>query len=72
MLLFGSEVSGLGYLLKDRVADVDEFVAAVHRVARGGTALDGSIVAELQTGVWPDSAQEVLLAVAADAAVIGD
>jgi len=41
-------------------------------VARGGTALDGSIVAELQTGVWPDSAQEVLLAVAADAAVIGD
>ena len=31
---------GVGYLLKDRVANPDEFVAAVRRVAEGGTALD--------------------------------
>jgi class 3 adenylate cyclase/DNA-binding NarL/FixJ family response regulator len=72
LLLFGNQVSGLGYLLKERVADVDEFVAAVHRVARGGTAIDGSIVIELQTGRWPDSAHEILFAVAAEAAIIGD
>ena len=71
--LFGKEeISGLGYLLKERVADVDEFVAAVHRVARGGTAIDGSIVVELGTGAWPEHAYERLFAVAADAAVIGD
>lgn len=38
---------GIGYLLKDRVADVDEFVEAVHRVAGGGTALDPTVVAQL-------------------------
>jgi DNA-binding NarL/FixJ family response regulator len=38
---------GLGYLLKDRVSNVDEFVAAVHRVAAGGSALDPEIVAQL-------------------------
>jgi len=31
---------GVGYLLKDRVADVDEFVDALERAAAGGTALD--------------------------------
>jgi class 3 adenylate cyclase/DNA-binding NarL/FixJ family response regulator len=72
LLLFGDENSGLGYLLKERVADVDEFIGAVHRVAHGGTAIDGSIVVELQTGVWPKRAHEVLFAVAADAAVLGD
>jgi class 3 adenylate cyclase/DNA-binding NarL/FixJ family response regulator len=70
--LFAKEISGLGYLLKERVADVDEFVAAVHRVARGGTAIDGSLVVQLGTGLWPDGAHERLYAVAADAAVIGD
>jgi DNA-binding NarL/FixJ family response regulator len=40
-------VDGLGYLLKDRVADVDEFVAAARRVASGGTALDPEAVAQL-------------------------
>jgi serine/threonine-protein kinase len=39
--------SGLGYLLKDRVADVAEFVEAVHRVARGGSVMDQTIVAQL-------------------------
>jgi DNA-binding NarL/FixJ family response regulator len=38
---------GLGYLLKDRVLDVDDFVAAVRRVASGGTALDPEVVAQL-------------------------
>ena len=38
---------GLGYLLKDRVTDVDEFAAAVRRVAEGGSALDPLVVAEL-------------------------
>jgi DNA-binding NarL/FixJ family response regulator len=38
---------GIGYLLKDRIMDVDEFVDAVARVARGGTALDPDVVAQL-------------------------
>ena len=38
---------GIGYLLKDRIADVDEFIEAVHRVAGGGTALDPAVVAQL-------------------------
>ena len=38
---------GLGYLLKDRIMDVDDFVAAVHRVGDGGTALDSEVVARL-------------------------
>ena len=38
---------GLGYLLKDRIMDVDDFVAAVRRIAAGGTALDPEVVAQL-------------------------
>ena len=45
-LLAGS-TQGVGYLLKDRVADVREFVAALERVATGGTALDPEVVAQL-------------------------
>ncbi|AOT60410.1 Transcriptional regulatory protein DegU [Streptomyces rubrolavendulae] len=45
-LLAGSS-RGVGYLLKDRVADVRDFVDAVVRVARGGTALDPEVVAQL-------------------------
>ncbi|MER7987486.1 response regulator transcription factor [Streptomyces noursei] len=45
-LLAGS-TRGIGYLLKDRVAEVREFVDAVVRVARGGTALDPEVVAQL-------------------------
>ncbi|MDF2752908.1 MAG: two component transcriptional regulator, LuxR family [Gaiellaceae bacterium] len=40
---------GVGYLLKDRVMDVDEFVDAVRRVAEGGTALDPEVVSQLFT-----------------------
>lgn len=47
-LLAGSTV-GVGYLLKERVADVGEFIGAVHRVANGGTALDPEVVAQLLT-----------------------
>lgn len=45
--LLESGAGGVGYLLKDRVADVSEFLAAVSRVARGGTALDPEVIAQL-------------------------
>ena len=45
--LLSANTSGVGYLLKDRVADVAEFVAALRRVAAGGTALDPEVVAQL-------------------------
>jgi DNA-binding NarL/FixJ family response regulator len=45
--LLGESAEGLGYLLKDRVADVDEFAAAVRRVGDGGSALDPLVVSEL-------------------------
>jgi DNA-binding NarL/FixJ family response regulator len=45
-LLAGS-ARGVGYLLKDRVADVREFMDALDRVAAGGTALDPEVVAQL-------------------------
>jgi DNA-binding NarL/FixJ family response regulator len=47
-LLHGSP-AGVGYLLKDRVADVTEFTDAVTRVAAGGTALDREVVSQLLT-----------------------
>jgi DNA-binding NarL/FixJ family response regulator len=45
--LLATGTEGLGYLLKDRVADVREFVSAVRRVGAGGTALDPEVVAQL-------------------------
>ena len=45
--LLGDTAEGLGYLLKDRIADVDEFIAAVRRVGEGGSALDPLVVSEL-------------------------
>jgi DNA-binding NarL/FixJ family response regulator len=45
--LLAGETRGVGYLLKDRVADVDEFVEALRRVGGGGTALDPEVVAQL-------------------------
>jgi len=45
-LLSGS-ARGVGYLLKDRVADVREFVDALERVAAGGTALDPEVITQL-------------------------
>jgi DNA-binding NarL/FixJ family response regulator len=48
--LVGDDASGVGYLLKDRVRDVDEFVDAVERVAAGGTAFDPEVVKTLVGG----------------------
>ncbi|HZA90014.1 MAG TPA: response regulator transcription factor [Solirubrobacterales bacterium] len=45
--LVGDDASGIGYLLKDRVADVEGFVDAVRRVAAGGSALDPEVVSSL-------------------------
>jgi DNA-binding NarL/FixJ family response regulator len=45
--LLAHGTAGTGYLLKDRVADVSEFLAAVRRVGDGGTALDPEVVAQL-------------------------
>jgi DNA-binding NarL/FixJ family response regulator len=46
-LLASAANGGVGYLLKDRVADVAEFIDALRRVASGGTALDPEVVAQL-------------------------
>ena len=45
--LLADSAEGVGYLLKDRIGDVDEFVAALRRVAEGGSALDPIIVSTL-------------------------
>jgi DNA-binding NarL/FixJ family response regulator len=45
--LIGDKAEGVGYLLKERVGDVDAFVDAIERVAAGGTALDSQVVARM-------------------------
>jgi DNA-binding NarL/FixJ family response regulator len=45
--LLADSAEGVGYLLKDRISDVDEFVSALRRVADGGSALDPIIVSTL-------------------------
>ncbi|KOU28672.1 LuxR family transcriptional regulator [Streptomyces sp. WM6372] len=45
--LLAGRAGGIGYLLKQRVADVEEFIDAVRRVAAGGTALDPQVVSQL-------------------------
>jgi DNA-binding NarL/FixJ family response regulator len=52
--LLADSAEGVGYLLKDRIRDVDDFVAAVHRVADGGSALDPIIVSTLLSRERPD------------------
>jgi DNA-binding NarL/FixJ family response regulator len=47
MQLLADSADGVGYLLKDRISDVTEFVAAVERVAGGGSAIDPTIVSTL-------------------------
>jgi DNA-binding NarL/FixJ family response regulator/class 3 adenylate cyclase len=47
MELLAESAEGIGYLLKDRVADVGEFAGAVRRVGEGGSALDPAIVSQL-------------------------
>jgi DNA-binding NarL/FixJ family response regulator len=48
--LVGGSAEGVGYLLKDRVRDVGEFIDAVERVASGGTAFDPEVVRSLVDG----------------------
>ncbi|WP_280232441.1 response regulator transcription factor [Nocardia cyriacigeorgica] len=45
--LIDGDATGIGYLLKDRVVDVDDFLEAVHRVGTGGTAFDPEVVRRL-------------------------
>jgi DNA-binding NarL/FixJ family response regulator len=45
--LLAAHTSGIGYLLKQRIADVEEFIEVLRRVADGGTALDPQVVAQL-------------------------
>jgi DNA-binding NarL/FixJ family response regulator len=45
--LVAGNASGVGYLLKDRIADVDAFVDALNRVAHGGSALDADVVSRM-------------------------
>lgn len=45
--LLGGNMNAVGYLLKDRIADISEFIGAVRQVAGGGTVLDPEVVAQL-------------------------
>jgi DNA-binding NarL/FixJ family response regulator len=45
--LIGGDAAGIGYLLKDRVTDIDSFVDVLHRVATGGSALDPDVVSRM-------------------------
>src|SRR4029453_2539358 len=54
MKLLADSAEGVGYLLKDRIGDVNDFVAAVRRVGEGGSALDPIIVSTLLSRQRPD------------------
>jgi DNA-binding NarL/FixJ family response regulator len=53
--LLAGGVVRLGYLLKERVGRVEEFLGALHRVAAGGTAIDPEVVGQLMARSRPDS-----------------
>jgi DNA-binding NarL/FixJ family response regulator len=58
--LLAGGAARLGYLLKERVGRVDEFLGALHRVAEGGTAIDPEVVGQLLARTRPDSTLERL------------
>ena len=58
--LVGDSAGGVGYLLKDRVADVERFVDSVRRVAEGGSALDPEVVSQLVGRARRDDPLEAL------------
>lgn len=58
--LIGQRAEGVGYLLKERVGDVDAFVEAVNRVAGGGSVLDPEVVGRMLGRRAPDSPVELL------------
>jgi DNA-binding NarL/FixJ family response regulator len=60
--LFTEGGARLGYLLKERVGRVEEFLGALHRVAGGGTAIDPEVVAQLMVRTRPDNRLERLSA----------
>ncbi|HSF60060.1 MAG TPA: response regulator transcription factor [Gaiellaceae bacterium] len=47
MQLFSERPEGFGYLLKDRVLEIDDFLESVRRVGRGGTAIDPEVIGQL-------------------------
>jgi DNA-binding NarL/FixJ family response regulator len=58
--LVGDDAAGVGYLLKERIGDVEMFIDAVERVAQGGTALDTEVVALMLGRRRPDDPLESL------------
>ncbi|MEZ0166608.1 response regulator [Kineococcus sp. LSe6-4] len=60
--LLAGGARGVGYLLKERVGRVEEFLEALHRVAGGGTAVDPEVVAQLLTRTGTDAGLERLSA----------
>jgi DNA-binding NarL/FixJ family response regulator len=60
MKLLETSADGVGYLLKDRVSDVAEFIGAVRRIATGGSAIDPAIVARLVARQRVDDPLELL------------
>ncbi len=58
--LLANDASGVGYLLKDRVSDVEHFIDAIERVGGGGSALDPEVVSNLVGRQQPDSPVERL------------
>jgi DNA-binding NarL/FixJ family response regulator len=60
MKLLADSAEGVGYLLKDRIGDVDDFISAVRRVADGGSAIDPIIVSTLLSRQRSDDPLELL------------
>jgi DNA-binding NarL/FixJ family response regulator len=58
--LMSSGTEGVGYLLKDRVSDIDRFVDGVRRVAEGGSVLDPEVVSQMLGRRRPDGPLETL------------
>jgi DNA-binding NarL/FixJ family response regulator len=58
--LIGGSAEGVGYLLKERVGDVEAFIEAVGRVAAGGSALDPEVVRRMLGRMTPDGPVERL------------
>jgi DNA-binding NarL/FixJ family response regulator len=60
MKLLSDDAEGIGYLLKDRITDLEEFAAAIRRVGHGGSAIDPKIVSQLLGRRRPDNPLERL------------
>jgi DNA-binding NarL/FixJ family response regulator len=58
--LLSSGTEGVGYLLKDRIAEIDRFVDAVRRVSEGGSVLDPEVVAQMMGRRRPDGPLQTL------------